>query len=58
MKYKIHFTHKGQNVVDDVDDFIIVEGETLVEIRDAANAELKKRGLDNDRNDAWSEEIK
>ena len=58
MKYRIHYTFKGENPVDDYKDSVVVEGETLVEIRDAANAELKKRGLDTDRNDAWSEEIK
>ncbi len=58
MKFKIHFTHKGENVVDDVDDFFIVEGDTLEDIRNNANKELVKRNLDTDRNNCWSEEIK
>ncbi len=58
MKYKINFTHKGENVVDDVEDFFIVEGENIIEIRDNANAETKRRNLDMDINNVWSEEIK
>ncbi len=58
MTFKIHFTHKGENVVDDVDDYFIVEGENLVEIRDKANAETKRRNLDMDINNVWSEKIK
>lgn len=58
MKFKIHFTHKGENVVDDVDDYFIVEGKTLGEIRDNANKELVKRNIDANENNCWSEEIK
>ncbi len=55
MKFKIHFTSKGENVVDDVDDYFIVEGDDIVEIRDKANAETKRRNLDVDINNIWSE---
>ena len=58
MKFKIHFTHKGENVVDDVEDYFVVEGENIIEIRDKANAETKRRNLDMDINNVWSEEIK
>ena len=58
MKFKIHFTHKGENVVGEVEDHFIVEGDNIVEIRDKANAETKKRNLDMDVNNIWSEEIK
>ncbi len=58
MTFKIHFTHKGENVVNDLDDYFIVEGENIIEIRDKANAETKRRNLDMDINNVWSEEIK
>jgi hypothetical protein len=58
MTFKIHFTHKGENVVDDVDDYFIVEGDTLEDIRDNANKELAKRNLDVHESNVWSEEIK
>ena len=58
MKFKIHFTHKGENVADDVEDDFIVDGDNIVEIRDKANAETKRRNLDMDINNVWSEEIK
>lgn len=58
MKFKIHFTHKGENVVDDVDDFFIIEGETIYDIRNEFYKELAKRNLDDNKNNCWSEEIK
>ena len=46
MKFKIHYTLKGNDVTGDVDDYFTVEGDTIEEIRDAANAETKRRNLD------------
>ncbi|NHZ85831.1 MAG: hypothetical protein GWP19_08115 [Planctomycetia bacterium] len=57
MEFKIHFTHKGENTVDDVEDYFIIKGDTLENIRNKANAETKRRNLDMDINNVWSEEI-
>lgn len=47
MKFRIHFT------VDDTDDSIDVEGDTLEQIREQAAFELSKRG----GSEPWSEEL-
>ena len=43
MKYRIHFQVKV-NRFELADDSMVIEGETLNEIRDKSAAELKKRG--------------
>ena len=48
MKFKIHFTcYEGL-------DFMIIEGDSVEEIREKTDKELAARG----GHDAWSEEIK
>ena len=49
MKYKIHYNGAYQ-------DEIIVDGETIEEIREKAFSEGDRRGWD--RQDCWSEEIR
>jgi len=46
MRYKIHYT-----LADGSEDSIIVEGDTIEEVRDRANAEVSARG----GRDPWSE---
>ena len=48
MKFRIHFEHQ-----DGTEDSIIVEGETIEELREQAGAELTKRNGEN----PWSEEV-
>ena len=52
MKYKIHFE------VDEVEDSIDIMGDTIKDIQEIVAMEMKKRGLDSDKNNCWSEEIK
>jgi hypothetical protein len=52
MKFKIHFE------IGDFHDYFIVEGDTIEEVKEKANAEERRRGLDEDENNLWSEEIK
>ena len=51
MKLKIHYT------IDDFEDFLILEGDNIEEIRDKLPEGMDKRGLDQFKNDMWSEEI-
>lgn len=51
MTFRIHFTHS-----DGTEDSLKISGDTLEQIRDAAAAELKSRGVDPAT--AWSEEVK
>ena len=48
MRYEIHFTTK-----DGRGDYVVVEGDTVEEIREKAEAEVSKR----DGRDPWSKEI-
>lgn len=52
MKVKIHYTI---NNYDEYNDSFIVEGETIEEVRQEAQRETSKRGLDEERNNLWSE---
>ena len=49
MKFRIHFA------IGDTRDSVVLEAETIEEIRDLANAELERRKVKPD--DAWSEEL-
>lgn len=51
MKFKIHYEING------FEDFFIIEGETIEEIREKSDLELKRRDLDVGKNNVWSEEI-
>ena len=51
MKFKIYFT------VGEYDDYLIVEGDSIEEIRDIASRETRARGLDEKRNNLWSEQL-
>jgi hypothetical protein len=51
MKIKITYTIK------DFNDSYILEGDTIEEIREANEIEMRKRGLDSEENDMYSEEI-
>lgn len=48
LTFKIHFEHR-----DGTEDFVVLSGDTVDEIREKAEAELAKRGGKN----PWSEEI-
>lgn len=52
MRFKIHYSING------FDDYFVIEGETIEEIREKADSELLKRGLDVTKNSVCSEEIK
>ncbi len=49
--FKIHFT------INNTDDYFIVSGETLEEIKKSVVEESLKRGLSQESNSMWSEEI-
>jgi len=51
MKFKIHFE------IGEYEDFFVVEGETIKEIQEITKQETDKRGLDEQKNNLWSEEI-
>lgn len=51
MKFKIHFS------IGDYDDYFVVEGETIDEIKEKAKYETDRRGLSEEKNNLWSEEI-
>jgi hypothetical protein len=51
MKYRIHWS------AGDWEDSIDVEADTLEEIREKADSETTKRGLDEIKNCLWSEEL-
>jgi len=52
MKFKIHFTRNGQ------DDFVILYGSDVEEIRAKADEFFSSRGMTADQAQAWSEEVK
>jgi hypothetical protein len=52
MTFKIHFT------VNDVEDYIIISGETIDEIKLKAKQQTDMRGLEEIKNNLWSEEVK
>lgn len=52
MRFRIHYTITGNNGVD-YEDSIIVNGDTVEEIREKADQELVRRG----GFDPWSEEL-
>ena len=47
MKLRVHFG----------DDSLIIEGDSLEEVRDKADSELKARNIDTEKTHCWSEEI-
>lgn len=51
MKFKIHFT------VGDYSDYFLVEGDSIEEVIAIAKKETDNRGLDEIKNDLWSEEL-
>jgi hypothetical protein len=51
MKFEIHFS------VQEWEDYFIVEGDTIEEIKEIAKRETDARGLDEKRNNLWSKEI-
>ena len=51
MKFEIHFS------IGDYDDYFIVEGETIEDIKAIAKRETSARGLTEDNNNLWSREI-
>lgn len=51
MQVRIHWS------IGEYDDSIVVEGDTIEEIREEAEKVVIRRGLDVDKNNLWSEEI-
>ena len=51
MTLKIHFTVNG------VEDYFIISGDTIQEVRSNAMEATEKRGLDQKENNLWSEKI-
>jgi len=51
MKVKIHYT------IGDYQDYYILAGETVADTREQNEKEMKKRGLDPEKNDMFSEEL-
>jgi len=51
MKFRIHFE------IGEYQDFIDIEGETFEEIKETAKTETDRRGLDELKNNLWSEEL-
>lgn len=52
MKFEIHFEYN-----DGTEDSIILEGDTIEEIRESSINELEKRGLTVEQNYMYSEEL-
>jgi len=50
-KFRIHFT------INDTEDYFIVSGDTLEEVREKVSKETLNRSLSPDKNNMWSEEI-
>jgi len=51
VKFKIHFE------INEYEDFVLLEGETVEEIKEKAKTFAEKRGLDSEKNNMWSEEL-
>ena len=51
MKFEIHFTING------VDDFFIIEGDTMDLILEKVKYEVEKRGLSEEKNSLWSRKV-
>ena len=51
MRFEIHFEINGQ------EDYFIIEGEDIEEIKLKASAETDRRGLSEIENNLWSREI-
>lgn len=51
IRFKVHYT------ILNVEDYIIVEGDTIEEIKKIIKDQMKARGLNPDKNNIWSEEI-
>jgi hypothetical protein len=51
MKFRIHFE------IGEYQDYIDIEGETIEEIKEIAKSETDKRGLDEVKNNLWSEQL-
>ena len=51
MKFKIHYE------IGEHHDSIIIQGDTMEEVRQEADEQLKSRGLTVENNNVWSEEI-
>lgn len=52
MTYKIYFTKNN------IEDYFIIRGSTLEDIKNKTREELEKRGLTIKNNFVWSEEVK
>jgi hypothetical protein len=52
MKFEIHFS------IDDYEDYFVVEGDTIEEIKTIAKSETDKRNLNEEKNNLYSIEIK
>ncbi len=50
-KFRIHFT------INDTEDYFIVSGETIEEVRIKTKVETKKRGLDQIKNNIYSQDV-
>lgn len=51
MKFEIHYS------VGDYEDYIVIEGDTIEEIKEIAQRETNARGLTEEKNHLWSREI-
>lgn len=51
MKFKVHYS------LEEYDDFFIIEGDELEEIKEKVFKELFVRGVDTEKNNVWSEEL-
>jgi hypothetical protein len=43
--------------IDGVEDYFVIEGETLLDIRKDIKYEIEKRGLNREKNNLWSEKF-
>jgi len=51
MKFRIHFE------IGEYQDFIDIEGETIEDVKEIAKTETERRGLDEQKNNLWSEKL-
>lgn len=52
MIFKIHYN------IGDYEDYFLIEGDSIEQIRELSDIEFEKRGLDIKENFLWSEELK
>ncbi len=51
MQFRIHYT------IGAVEDCLIIDEDTMDEVKSSVKSEMQQRGLDQDKNNMWSEQV-